>query len=298
LRIFQYDSSTRSTPSDTAVKAVVDSVISKTSISKVSTYLESENGTVQWWHLISFLKQNLIYVNRALKFYWASKFLQKTFSIKLPELTKNSFILERDVLGLLYLSNVYLQSISKLHHLYSTSINGFSFEKLCKILSIVNNSRSNWVEDYEGPTLLLFSATPARQTHRSGSGEDLVYTFGGFTRLRWKDGPEYHGDSDCYIFSIAPKFHNFFALSTPNADTNYLYLNSSGYGPIGLGNTPYLSAQILGFGGSMNNDFRIWVDGRDPGESYVHSEDNTYESGYLTDPRQSQLRVIFWIVSL
>jgi hypothetical protein len=48
----------------------------------------------------------------------------------------------------------------------------------------------------------------------------------------------------------------------------------------------------LGFGGDMKGDFRIFLDGKDPGRSYLNPNDNTYEPGPLIEGKSTQVRVI------
>ena len=56
--------------------------------------------------------------------------------------------------------------------------------------------------------------------------------------MRWKDGSIYHGDSDSYLFSLSPRFKNYFASTKSTSDPNFVYLNTSGSKNVGLGTFP------------------------------------------------------------
>ena len=132
---------------------------------------------------------------------------------------------------MMFLSNVYLQSISKIQCLFQTKKKGFNFEKVSHILN-----------EYEGPTILVLEVTSQshhKTFHANEDSEDDdfdvddragTYVIGAFSRLRWKDGPEYYGDSDNYLFRLTPNHRNFFPRTTLGSETNYNYLNTTGYG--------------------------------------------------------------------
>ena len=97
--------------------------------------LEDDQGHVDWWKFIVFIKENLLYVNRNLKLYFTAKFLEKSVNLQLPRLNQGSYIINKDLLALLYLSNVSFHSITQLTFLYSSNALGFSFEDLANTLS-------------------------------------------------------------------------------------------------------------------------------------------------------------------
>jgi len=47
----------------------------------------------------------------------------------------------------------------------------------------------------------------------------------------------------------------------------------------------------IGFGGTLDNDFRLFVNGENLSNSYIHNEDNTYELGSLIDSKEANIRV-------
>jgi len=68
---------------------------------------------------------------------------------------------------------------------------------------------------------------PIRETINL-SGESS-YIIGGFSRLPWKNTGEFSGDQDCFVFSLAPKFRNYYASDKLSANRHYTYLKSKGY---------------------------------------------------------------------
>ena len=58
---------------------------------------------------------------------------------------------------------------------------------------------------------------------------ETSHIIGGFNRLPWKNNGEYSGDQDCFIFSLTPRFRNYYAKDKSSAKHNYTYLKSKSY---------------------------------------------------------------------
>jgi hypothetical protein len=65
------------------------------------------------------------------------------------------------------------------------------------------------------------------EKYEDGQKEDgkTSHIFGGFANVSFKDKNEYSGDSECYVFSLVPKFRNLFT-SKGEGGTSFLYMNS------------------------------------------------------------------------
>lgn len=126
---------------------------------------------------------------------------------------------------------------------------------------------------YEAPTLVLIK-------HKEKSPENQPPTastqmvFGVYHTAPWKDNFGYQGDGTDFLFSLFPKFKQFFTYQGKGA-TNFAYFNTkfvekSQY-PVGMG-----------FGGSNDyKQFRIWIDDAIEEKSYVSPEDDTFAIGFL-----------------
>ena len=109
--------------------------------------------------------------------------------------------------------------------------------------------------------------------------QDNVNVFGAYCSTPWRRIPETTGDANSYIFSLIPKFRNFYT-KYGDGGTHFCYLNVSNENKKGIG-----------FGGDGRENFRIWLDEDLQNRSYVMAEDNTYENGYLMDPAINVLKV-------
>lgn len=165
---------------------------------------------MDWWNFLTFIRQNLIYIHTGILFYFRIKLQNKTYKLKLPELTEPSALIPNDTLGLLSLSNIHIQENSKLTLLYSSSGGNFSFHKLTAALQ------------HPGSTLIL-----VRHVQKSKEG-DQKYIFGGFANKPWADDGKFSDDDRSYIFSVFPKFQNFFFRPRPNEafEGNFTYFNT------------------------------------------------------------------------
>ncbi len=113
--------------------------------------------------------------------------------------------------------------------------------------------------------------------------EEKSFVIGAFSRMTWKDNGQFHGDSHNYLFSLGPKFKNFFASTSKTSNNHYMLFNST---------KSDANEKIgLGFGGTLDNDFRLFVNCENLSNSYIHNEDNTYEVGPLIDSKEANIRV-------
>lgn len=110
------------------------------SINNVFLCIENHKGSLNWWKFILFIKEQLIYLNTLIKFYFSFKFLSKSMRFRLPTLTKSSYILNNEFLGLLYLSNAFVQTSKELQYLYSSAANFFDYKQFTdKLIGLASN---------------------------------------------------------------------------------------------------------------------------------------------------------------
>eukprot|EP01016_Furgasonia_blochmanni_P023025 TRINITY_DN2496_c0_g2_i2.p1 TRINITY_DN2496_c0_g2~~TRINITY_DN2496_c0_g2_i2.p1 ORF type:complete len:281 (+),score=38.24 TRINITY_DN2496_c0_g2_i2:130-972(+) len=87
--------------------------------------------------LLTFSRQiqsQLVYINDMVKLYFSKKLLDSTIRMKLPMLERPSYILNNDLLALLYYSTKSIQSCTKMHHIYSGAKGDFNFNRLAYTL--------------------------------------------------------------------------------------------------------------------------------------------------------------------
>lgn len=99
------------------------------------TFLEIEKGFLPFWRFVLHLKKELIYVNSLLKFYFGHKFLKGSIHFKLPNLSKPSYLINKELLILLYLSNAFVQTSQKMWSLYSSTAEYFKFNEFIEKLT-------------------------------------------------------------------------------------------------------------------------------------------------------------------
>ena len=246
-------------------KENLDDIASKVLV----TGLFGPNASMDYISFISALKAQLPFINKIIKQYFHGKFLDKAVNIKLPALNSASHILNDQLLGLFYLSHSAFQSIEKLTLLYSTASSKSDFETLSKALL-----------NYESPSLIVIKHLE-RFDQEEGAQSDAHYIFGGYCSTPWRNQPANTGDSNSYVFSLLPKFRNFF---TPFGEggRSYAYISTEQ-----KPNAP----KGIGFGGDNYKTFRIWLDEDLYGKSYVEAEDRTFEKGYLLDHYVKKLKV-------
>lgn len=206
------------------------------------------------------MKKNFRQLDRILKFYFSFKFLTLTNCFPLPIFSKPSQILTNEFLVLFYLNNPYFHITKNLNLIYSSNFSGLDFLGFAK--EIIR---------YNGPTLILIRSLDS-QSNKS-------FVFGVFQQSPWRNSQEYQGNEQTYIFSLFPKFSNFYPQS--NSERNYAYLNFREGDKIGLG---------LG-GNFSKTQFRIWIDEKISTESYVNKDDSTFQAGYIIDPFYNQQKL-------
>jgi len=113
--------------------------------------------------------------------------------------------------------------------------------------------------------------------------ERKSFVFGGFSRAGWSDELKYQGDSESYIFSLAPNFRSFYAYRGQGG-TNYTYMNTKR-----IQGSKYKVG--LGFGGDSYKNYRLWLDEELESGSCVSPDDATYEKGFLIDPSITKFNV-------
>jgi hypothetical protein len=134
------------------------------------------------------------------------------------------------------------------YRLYTSAADGLSFNRL-----------QNSLLGYSGPTLLIIRA----------AGNNGV--FGAFTASQWKEQKDFYGNTDCFLYQMAPTT----AVYRPTGSArNFMYCNpsarSKGYDQ---------QAHGIGFGGTVDEP-RFFIE-----ESFDHcvagNRDLTFENGSL-----------------
>lgn len=90
---------------------------------------------IDWWTFLTHIKKNLLFANRSLQSYFAAKFLKKAIRLQTPILSTRSFLLNKDQLSLIFLSNMYIHNVNVLERLCSFKYTSSSFETLVQALS-------------------------------------------------------------------------------------------------------------------------------------------------------------------
>jgi hypothetical protein len=140
------------------------------------------------------------------------------------------------------------------YRLYTSAADGLSFNRL-----------QNALLGYSGPTLLIIRA----------AGNNGV--FGAFTASQWKEQKDFYGNTDCFLYQMAPTT----AVYRPTGSArNFMYCNpsarSKGYDQ---------QAHGIGFGGTVDEP-RFFIE-----ESFDHcvagNRDLTFENGSLLPKTES-----------
>jgi hypothetical protein len=133
--------------------------------------------------------------------------------------------------------------------LYTSTQDGLSFNRL-----------QNALLGYSGPTLLL-----ARTTGKQGS------ILGAFTASPWKESKDFYGNTDCFLFQVAPRTSIF---RPSGSDRNFMYCNSyarsKGYDQ---------QAHGIGFGGSTTEPRLFFPESFE--QCIAGSRDMTFAHGQL-----------------
>ena len=186
-----------------------------------SFYIENDVGVTSCWDFLFYIKKELIYISKVLEFYFSFKFLAKSVHFKLPLLAESSYLLNEELMAMIYLSNSYVQNVSRMKLLYSNVLFGFNFKKIVELVS-----------NLEMPLLFLVKHEDSQKNS---------YIFGAFTCDIWKNNANYHGSENTYIFALTPQFKNYFPSVNDYSEKNYQYLwhteNLQNIAPVGLGET-------------------------------------------------------------
>ncbi|GAX26157.1 hypothetical protein FisN_18Hh273 [Fistulifera solaris] len=133
--------------------------------------------------------------------------------------------------------------------LYTSTQDGLSFNRL-----------QNALLGYSGPTLLL-----ARTTGKKGS------ILGAFTASPWKESKDFYGNTDCFLFQVAPRTSIF---RPSGSDRNFMYCNSyarsKGYDQ---------QAHGIGFGGTTTEPRLFFPESFE--QCIAGSRDLTFAHGQL-----------------
>lgn len=208
------------------------------------------------------------YLDHFLHYFFSFKFYTQTTHFQPPRIYPNSKIFIESnqtaihLLCLLMFSNLPAALTQEFKVIYSGDRSNFNFQDM-----------ANRLISYDGPTFILI-----KTENKNG-----VNIFGGFKMLQWENDPEnYQGNEETYVFSLYPKFANYFYENSETTLPYFNYLNVSNKNKkIGLG-----------FGGNLNqNTFRIWIDQDVFHRSYAINEDLTFENGYLVEPGNETLNV-------
>lgn len=163
-------------------------------------YLEGQTTITKWGTFLFGLKEQFSFINNLIKNYFAYKFLGNTAS-KIPNLSQPSYLLNKESLSFLYLSNSFLQTAKSLKILYSCTNKNWDFEKLHKTLI-----------EYKGSTLILFKHEEVLDFAYEKTSSTKSYIFGIFQYMAWGDITQNaRGTEETYIFTLKPGIRNYFA---------------------------------------------------------------------------------------
>jgi hypothetical protein len=134
------------------------------------------------------------------------------------------------------------------HRLYTSDADGLSFNRL-----------QNALLGYGGPTLIVIRP----------QNKDSV--FGAFTASPWKEGKDFYGNTDCFLFQVKPVT----AVYRPTGNSqNYMYCNSfartRGYDNLAHG---------IGFGGTSDEPRLFLAENFD--DNVALTQDLTFDNGPL-----------------
>ena len=135
--------------------------------------------------------------------------------------------------------------------LYTSTQDGLSFNRL-----------QNALLGYSGPTLLLA---------RTAGHESDTSILGAFTASPWKESKDFYGNSDCFLFQVAPRTSIF---RPSGSDRNFMYCNSharsKGYDQ---------QAHGIGFGGTTTEPRLFFPESFE--QCMANSRDMTFAHGQL-----------------
>lgn len=207
-----------------------------------------------------------------------------------------------------------------------------------RISSIINNSLINyWVFsfiyckmlyiflyflEFKGSTLILIQHEEEIDIRYDLISNKKKFIIGAFNHLSWRKETTTQGSSESYIFTLLPKFRNYFPKRKAGNDygsgtysymsldrkssKNYYFLKNINFllkilgdnNELGIGKYrlifSFFQRVYLGFGkNETNGKFRLWIDQNLQEKSYCQSEDSVYEKGQLLDSFVQNLKVFF-----
>lgn len=172
---------------------------------------------LDWEVFMGYMNSQMRYLHDFLRWIFCYKLLVQETCFLIPRLEKNSVFPEINnttAISFLMMGNIYVNLTPIIKLVYSSVSDGFSFDKFAKKLT-----------DYDGPTYIIV---------RNEKGN----IFGGFKSEKWERNQDSQGTSECYIFSLWPRFRNFFLTESQTIDSrNSAYMNDVRHvGQRGLGN--------------------------------------------------------------
>lgn len=162
---------------------------------------------LDWEIFLKYIKDQLKNIPHFLRWIFSYKLLVQESCFLLPGFDKSSNFKEiNNTAGLAFLmmSNIYVNLTKVIKLVYSSNSDGLVFDKLFQRIT-----------EFDGPTLILIKNV-----------KGCIY--GGFKSEKWEKGHEkLQGSPECYIFSLWPKFRNFFLkFNEKNDPKNSVYLNN------------------------------------------------------------------------
>ena len=171
---------------------------------------------LDWDIFLGYINNQLKYAQSFLRWIFCYKMLVQESCFILPRVERNSVFPEINnstTISFLMMSNIYMNLTTIIKMVFSSGADGLNFDKFVKKIT-----------EYDGPTLILI---------KNAKGN----VYGGFKSERWERGQDAQGNPECYIFSLWPKFRNYFMKSIEKYDPkNAAYLNDAKHvGQRGLG---------------------------------------------------------------
>ena len=100
----------------------------------IVNYIFGNQCSLEFIIFMERLKHQFENINKIIKDYFQSKFIDKNIRIKLPILSKPSYILNQQLVSILYLSNPVFSNFDKLNLIYSNCDSNLNFDKMASSL--------------------------------------------------------------------------------------------------------------------------------------------------------------------
>lgn len=194
---------------------------------------------LEWSDFFHHIQSTLISIPTFIFYFVCFKLLTRSKYFQMPKLEGISRLLE-DCLPLLYFSNIYMTTSTKITLIFSSFELGLNFEKLERKLL-----------NYEGPTIILLKINNNK-------------IIGGFNPNKWIElEAGFQSDANCMLFELRPIFKVFHAKAKSLKKQNYAY---------------YERDKGLGFGYHFKEErFRLWIDKNIMNQSYLNANDSIFE---------------------